>query len=189
MFLIVPEGLLGFIQDPDLRFKIRSFQSILLMQWRWAFISSSIADKAFTVSSIDDGRSALLEMVWCWAFTSSSVADKAFTSSSLAGSHAEPNQATERTEFVVNVGGPAWGRPGILVALSCAFILKRFEAVPAGLGSGSGDRASRHHTAPFIGTTYEISLVVMSAYLAYLVAEVRTLKPVATAFTVTLLTP
>jgi hypothetical protein len=59
------------------------------------------------------------------------------------------------------------------VALSCAFILKRFEVVPVVLGSAPLERSPRHHSSPFIGTTYEISLVVMSAYLAYLIAEVH----------------
>ncbi|KAK9818672.1 hypothetical protein WJX74_002819 [Apatococcus lobatus] len=52
---------------------------------------------------------------------------------------------------------------GIAIALACAFILKRFQ-----LGPGSDEGPS---SVAFNGTVYEISLVVMSAYLAYLVAE------------------
>ncbi|GMH41763.1 hypothetical protein BSKO_09673 [Bryopsis sp. KO-2023] len=50
---------------------------------------------------------------------------------------------------------------GILVALICAFILKRFN--PSG-----GDQSDGGH---FDGTIYEISIVLMGAYMAYLVAE------------------
>ena len=54
---------------------------------------------------------------------------------------------------------------GILVALPCAFLLKRFQGAPA-------EDAQRHKDLAFSGTVYEIALVVMSAYMAYLTAEV-----------------
>lgn len=57
---------------------------------------------------------------------------------------------------------------GILVALPCAFILKRFQVAPG--EQQSQDRP--HKDLAFSGTVYEIALVVMSAYMAYLTAEV-----------------
>jgi hypothetical protein len=51
------------------------------------------------------------------------------------------------------------------VALPCAFLLKRFQVAP-------GEQEGRQHNLAFSGTVYEIALVVMSAYMAYLVAEV-----------------
>ena len=51
------------------------------------------------------------------------------------------------------------------VAVACAFILKRFEA-----NFGHIDDSDQ---LGFDGTVYEISLVTLSAYLAYLIAEVR----------------
>jgi hypothetical protein len=57
------------------------------------------------------------------------------------------------------------GVAGILVALPCAFILKRFQEAP-------GESQNRgHRDLAFSGTVYEIALVVMSAYMAYLTAE------------------
>lgn len=56
---------------------------------------------------------------------------------------------------------------GILVALPCAFILKRFQVPPG--EQQSQDRP--HKDLAFSGTVYEIALVVMSAYMAYLTAE------------------
>ena len=52
-----------------------------------------------------------------------------------------------------------------MVALPCAFLLKRFQGAPA-------EDAQRHKDLAFSGTVYEIALVVMSAYMAYLTAEV-----------------
>ena len=49
------------------------------------------------------------------------------------------------------------------VAVACAFILKRFEA-----NFGHIDDSDQ---LGFDGTVYEISLVTLSAYLAYLIAE------------------
>ena len=59
---------------------------------------------------------------------------------------------------------------GILVALPCAFILKRFQAPPAG-SAGAPEERPRRDLA-FSGTVYEIALVVMSAYMSYITAEV-----------------
>lgn len=55
--------------------------------------------------------------------------------------------------------------PGIAVALACAFILKRFQIAGPGEAENTGGIA-------FSGKIYEITIVIMSAYLAYLVAEV-----------------
>ncbi len=55
---------------------------------------------------------------------------------------------------------------GILVALPCAFLLKRFQGRPS-------EETHRQKDLAFSGTVYEIALVVMSAYMAYLTAEVR----------------
>ncbi|EFN50458.1 hypothetical protein CHLNCDRAFT_55871, partial [Chlorella variabilis] len=49
---------------------------------------------------------------------------------------------------------------GAGVSLACAFVLKRFDRLDASGASASLDSAS-----------YEIAVVVMGAYLAYLVAE------------------
>jgi hypothetical protein len=54
------------------------------------------------------------------------------------------------------------------VALPCAFILKRFQA-PA---EGSEDTSRTRRDLAFSGTVYEIALVVMSAYMSYIAAEV-----------------
>ena len=54
---------------------------------------------------------------------------------------------------------------GILVALPCAFLLKRFQGRPS-------EETQRQKDLAFSGTVYEIALVVMSAYMAYLTAEV-----------------
>lgn len=54
---------------------------------------------------------------------------------------------------------------GILVALPCAFLLKRFQGSPT-------EETQRQKDLAFSGTVYEIALVVMSAYMAYLTAEV-----------------
>lgn len=54
---------------------------------------------------------------------------------------------------------------GILVALPCAFLLKRFKGAPS-------EETLRQKDLAFSGTVYEIALVVMSAYMAYLTAEV-----------------
>ncbi|KAK9809257.1 hypothetical protein WJX72_012251 [[Myrmecia] bisecta] len=64
---------------------------------------------------------------------------------------------------------------GIAVALLCAFILKRFELAPGSAQGSAGGLA-------FNATIYEISLVVMSAYLAYLVAEVLQLSGIVALF-------
>lgn len=56
---------------------------------------------------------------------------------------------------------------GVLVALPCAFLLKRFQGTP----SENAHKDARKDLA-FSGTVYEIALVVMSAYMAYLTAEV-----------------
>ena len=58
---------------------------------------------------------------------------------------------------------------GIAVALACAFILKRFQL------SGGQDEVSGG--IAFNGQIYEITIIIMSAYLAYLVAEVRCALP------------
>ena len=52
------------------------------------------------------------------------------------------------------------------MALPCAFLLKRFQ------GSPTTEHAARQRDLAFSGTVYEIALVVMSAYMAYLTAEV-----------------
>ncbi|KAK9915576.1 hypothetical protein WJX75_001018 [Coccomyxa subellipsoidea] len=64
---------------------------------------------------------------------------------------------------------------GILVALPCAFLLKRFQVAP-------GEQEGRQHNLAFSGTVYEIALVVMSAYMAYLVAEVLQLSGIVALF-------
>jgi len=51
------------------------------------------------------------------------------------------------------------------VALPCAFLLKRFQGAPV-------ESSHRQKDLAFSGTVYEIALVVMSAYMAYLTAEV-----------------
>ena len=51
------------------------------------------------------------------------------------------------------------------MALPCAFLLKRFQVAP-------GEQEGRQNSLAFSGTVYEIALVVMSAYMAYLIAEV-----------------
>ena len=56
------------------------------------------------------------------------------------------------------------------MALPCAFILKRFQAPPAG-SAGAPEERPRRDLA-FSGTVYEIALVVMSAYMSYITAEV-----------------
>ncbi len=53
------------------------------------------------------------------------------------------------------------------MALPCAFLLKRFQ------GSPTPEHVARQRDLAFSGTVYEIALVVMSAYMAYLTAEVR----------------
>eukprot|EP00891_Asterochloris_glomerata_P000623 jgi/Astpho2/623/Aster-04465 len=63
---------------------------------------------------------------------------------------------------------------GVGVALACAFILKRFQLSPS---SNSSDG-----TLAFNGTIYEIALVVMSSYLAYLVAETVQLSGIVALF-------
>lgn len=69
---------------------------------------------------------------------------------------------------------------GIGVALACAFLLRRFEAYyssPYG-AQAAGGRRSGLQTAPtspppaLDPTLYEIAIVVMGSYLAYLIAEV-----------------
>ena len=56
------------------------------------------------------------------------------------------------------------------MALPCAFILKRFQAPPAGSAGAPEERLRRD--LAFSGTVYEIALVVMSAYMSYITAEV-----------------
>ena len=51
------------------------------------------------------------------------------------------------------------------MALPCAFLLKRFQGAPV-------ESSHRQKDLAFSGTVYEIALVVMSAYMAYLTAEV-----------------
>lgn len=63
---------------------------------------------------------------------------------------------------------------GLGVAYGCAFILKRFQLAP-GADSNQGGPA-------FNETIYEIALVVMSAYLAYLVSESLALSGIVTLF-------
>ena len=63
---------------------------------------------------------------------------------------------------------------GIAVASACAFILKRFQLTP-GTDSRQGGPA-------FNATIYEVALVVMSAYLAYLVSETLALSGIVTLF-------
>ena len=53
--------------------------------------------------------------------------------------------------------------PGVLVALPCAFVLRRFQVAADGTRRGSVELS---------GSVYEIALVILSAYMAYLVAEV-----------------
>lgn len=50
------------------------------------------------------------------------------------------------------------------MALACAFILKRFEL--------SSARDELSGAIAFNGQIYEITIIIMSAYLAYLIAEV-----------------
>lgn len=57
--------------------------------------------------------------------------------------------------------------PGILVALPCAFVLRRFQLVADNERAGSVELS---------GSVYEIALVILSAYMAYLVAEARPLR-------------
>ena len=52
---------------------------------------------------------------------------------------------------------------GVLVALPCAFVLRRFQVAADGTRRGSVELS---------GSVYEIALVILSAYMAYLVAEV-----------------
>ena len=52
------------------------------------------------------------------------------------------------------------------MALACAFILKRFQISAVREDEHAGGIA-------YNGPIYEITIVIMSAYLAYLVAEVR----------------
>ena len=63
---------------------------------------------------------------------------------------------------------------GLGVASACAFILKRFQLAP-GADSRQGGPA-------FNATIYEVALVVMSAYLAYLVSETLALSGIVTLF-------
>ena len=63
---------------------------------------------------------------------------------------------------------------GLGVAYGCAFILKRFQ-LASGADSSQGGPA-------FNETIYEIALVVMSAYLAYLVSESLALSGIVTLF-------
>jgi len=63
---------------------------------------------------------------------------------------------------------------GLGVASACAFILKRFQLAP-GVDSRQGGPA-------FNATIYEVALVVMSAYLAYLVSETLALSGIVTLF-------
>lgn len=82
---------------------------------------------------------------------------------------------------------------GLVVALGCAFVLKRFELAPdAGMSEDGGppSRTNRAATSranrslAFAGGSdvYEICLVVMGAYLAYLVAEVLALSGIVALF-------
>lgn len=106
--------------------------------------------------------------------------------------------------FGVVLGGSTM--TGLLVALGCAFVLKRFELAPdAGVtvsedgGGGGGDGGPRAQTRRSGGAAasparargtlafagpevYEICLVVMGAYLAYLVAEVLALSGIVALF-------
>ena len=63
---------------------------------------------------------------------------------------------------------------GLGVAYACAFILKRFQLAP-GADSRQGGPA-------FNATIYEVALVVMSAYLAYLVSETLALSGIVTLY-------
>ena len=63
---------------------------------------------------------------------------------------------------------------GLAVAYGCAFILKRFQLSP-GADTRQGGPA-------FNETIYEIALVVMSAYLAYLLSETLALSGIVTLF-------
>ena len=49
------------------------------------------------------------------------------------------------------------------MALPCAFVLRRFQVAADGTRRGSVELS---------GSVYEIALVILSAYMAYLVAEV-----------------
>jgi hypothetical protein len=53
---------------------------------------------------------------------------------------------------------------GVLVALPCAVVLRRFQLVAGGARPGASELS---------GSVYEIALVILSAYMAYLVAEAR----------------
>jgi len=52
----------------------------------------------------------------------------------------------------------------VLVALPCAVVLRRFQLVAGGERAGASELS---------GSVYEIALVILSAYMAYLVAEAR----------------
>ena len=58
------------------------------------------------------------------------------------------------------------------MALPCAFILKRFQAPPGGGGGAEERERPARRDLAFSGTVYEIALVVMSAYMSYITAEV-----------------
>lgn len=73
--------------------------------------------------------------------------------------------------FVIATGSTVIG---LGVASACAFILKRFQLAP-GADSRQGGPA-------FNATIYEVALVVMSAYLAYLVSETLALSGIVTLF-------
>lgn len=67
---------------------------------------------------------------------------------------------------------------GTGTALACAFTLKRFRREGERGGGGSGSRGGGgggggpQQPHAFDATLYEIAIVVMGSYLAYLVAEV-----------------
>jgi len=81
---------------------------------------------------------------------------------------------------------------GVGVALGCAFVLKRFELAPDAVDAGGDGGAARAAAArarqaasglAFTGSeVYEMCLVVMGAYLAYLVAEVLALSGIVALF-------
>jgi NhaP-type Na+/H+ or K+/H+ antiporter len=89
---------------------------------------------------------------------------------------------------------------GVGVALACAFLLKRFDAyystpgagwAAGGRGAGGaaaaaaaapGAPAGAPLPAPFDPTLYEIAIVLMGSYLAYLVAEVVGLSGIVALF-------
>ncbi|KAK9843766.1 hypothetical protein WJX81_005547 [Elliptochloris bilobata] len=62
---------------------------------------------------------------------------------------------------------------GVLVALPCAFVLRRFQVAADGARRGSVELS---------GSVYEIALVILSAYMAYLVAEVCGLSGIVALF-------